>query len=40
MIEKFWESRIACGVGQEKVLGLGHTLMGDKDPTVENGRRE
>lgn len=28
------ESGIACGVGQEKVLGLGHTLI-DEEPMSE-----
>ena len=35
---KFWERRIACGWGHEKVLGLGHTLRGDW--RVEEKRRE
>lgn len=39
-MEKVGESRIDCGVGQENVLGSGHTLIGDEDPTAENRRRE
>lgn len=35
---KSGERGIACGLGHEKVIGLGHMLIGD--PTAEIGLRE
>lgn len=37
---KFWERGIACGLGHEKNVGLGHTLMGYSRPCMECKSRE